>query len=46
MRVNHVTSVAHARRRHLDAEDAYDAAQYFIDDVKDPWQAGWYLKNN
>ncbi|CAH2216664.1 jg8745 [Pararge aegeria aegeria] len=22
----------------LDADDAYDAAHYFIDDVKDPWK--------
>ncbi|CAH2101589.1 unnamed protein product [Euphydryas editha] len=39
MRVNHVTPRAPVRRKLHETEDAYDAAQYFIDDVKDPWQA-------
>lgn len=30
-------------RKYQEPEDAYDAAQYFIDDVRDPWQEGGFV---
>lgn len=31
-------------KKYSEPEDAYDAAQYFIDDVRDPWHEGWYYR--